>query len=643
MVRIALLIASAASVAAANAGIVFTGASVTLNDVDYFVSPISQGRAQDGPYNLSAVDQTLQFVPVTVVAHHETNLQAMFNNWTAQDDVWQSGFQNMILMAGYDNSASQLNTAYRADSPSMVLPLENTQIPQGPYFLNSLTGNLHQAFRLYEDFAGAFIQSLIQLPEGSFQTLSAQIPASVSSTIGVPSRLYFTPTKEKPLAGKRFGVKDIFDLAGVKRSNGNRAWYKLYPAANETAPVVRNLVEAGAIVVGVQKTSQFANGEKPTADWVDYHAPFNPRADGYQDTSASSAGGAVSIATYDWLDFALGSDTGDSIRKPANLQGIFGNRPSHGLVSLSHAMSLSPSLDTAGIMTRDPVIWDLASAALYRSNYSSFSHRNPRYPTTVYFLGSPATNSSVNRLVNSFSQKLARFLNTTVTPLYIQKEWETSGPENVNMLDLADWLNTTYATIIGKDQTRLLRDPFYEDYAAAHDGRRPFVNPGPLARWAFADSLPDNALEQAIANKTIFKTWFNKEILPPSTDPTECSSSLILYTQSNGKPDYRDQYGEPPEAPSVVRNEDISGFSEIPDGVFPIGEVPFFSSVTNHTEFLPVTIDVMVAKGCDGLLARLAKDLVDARILKTPQTGSGISGGEILLRRDKFYYHKRSA
>ena len=193
-------------------------------------------------------------------------------------------------------------------------------------------------YRLYEDFAGAFTESLLQTPSGEFTFLSAQIPSSASLTVGVPSRLYYTKTISKPLAGIRLGIKDIFQLAGVKNSDGNRAYYSLYPAAKSTGPAVQNLIDAGAIIVGHQKASQFANGEEATADWVDYHSPFNPRGDGYQDPSSSSSGAGASIASYPWLDLALGSDTGGSIRGPSEVQGIFGNRPSHGLVALDNVM-----------------------------------------------------------------------------------------------------------------------------------------------------------------------------------------------------------------------------------------------------------------------------------------------------------------
>lgn len=55
--------------------------------------------------------------------------------------------------------------------------------------------------------------------------MSAQIPGAASLTIGVPSRLYFTKTAKKPLAGVRLGVKDIYRLKSVKGSNGSKGWW----------------------------------------------------------------------------------------------------------------------------------------------------------------------------------------------------------------------------------------------------------------------------------------------------------------------------------------------------------------------------------------------------------------------------------
>lgn len=72
--------------------------------------------------------------------------------------------------------------------------------------------------------------------------------------------------------------------------------------------------------------------------------------------------------------------------------------------------------------------------------------------------------------------------------------------------------------------------------------------------------------------------------------------------------------------------------SECPDSVFPLGQVPEFSTITQHDEYFPVTVDVLVAKGCDGLIVKLAQDLVQAGIIPIPEVGSTLYGDEILMR-----------
>ena len=141
--------------------------------------------------------------------------------------------------------------------------------------MSASTGEVYQAYRLYSDVQGAFTEGLIPNTDGSFSVLSAAAQGAQSSTIGVPSKLYYTKTTAKPLAGVRLGVKDIYDVAGVKTSCGNRAFYELYPVKNVTAVAVQKLIDAGAVIIGKMKTSQFANGETATADWVDCKPSFH--------------------------------------------------------------------------------------------------------------------------------------------------------------------------------------------------------------------------------------------------------------------------------------------------------------------------------------------------------------------------------
>ena len=126
--------------------------------------------------------------------------------------------------------------------------------------------------------------------------------------IAVPSRLYFRASEQLPLDGLRAAVKDIFHLAGVRTSCCRRAYYDLYPDQPYTAEAVETLIRLGAQVVGKTHLSMFALREEPT-ECIDYQAPFNPRADGYISPAGSSSGSGAAIGGYDWLDFALGTDS----------------------------------------------------------------------------------------------------------------------------------------------------------------------------------------------------------------------------------------------------------------------------------------------------------------------------------------------
>lgn len=499
-----------------------------------------------------------------------------------------------------------------------------TALPTGPYFV-TYGGKAHQAWRLYSDTQGAFTETCVPTANGAYAVLPANIPGQ-SLAVAVPSRLYYTRTASKPLAGVRIGIKDIFDMTGLRTSNGNRAWYGLYPPASANAVVVQNLIDAGAVLVGKMKTSQFANGESPTADWVDYHSPFNPRGDGYQDPSSSSSGPGAGEGAYDWLDLTLGSDTGGSVRGPSQSQGLFGNRPSWGLVTLQGAMPLAPQLDTPGILARDPELWGIAGAALYKSNFTTTTS----FPSEILTVGFPTNDTApADALLLSFLARLQDFLSASVSPVNLTTAWASANP---TLPPLPVFLNATYAVLITKEQTRLVRDPFYADYAARYGGRRPFVNPVPLSRWSYAANT-SVTVAQAEADKDAFAAWLARDVLPPS--PETCSRTLLLYPGGRGTPSYRNVYrAQVPGVPFGFSSGRVSVFGGGPDVVFPVGEVGYSSNVTGQEERLPVSVDVLAARGCDGMLFELARALAREGVVSASKAGrSKEDGGEILLRR----------
>ncbi|KAG4034097.1 hypothetical protein MFRU_003g00730 [Monilinia fructicola] len=593
-----------------------TGTTVNVNGISYYIGVDTVTTIQSKP-------STADLVPLTVMKSLKSDFTAatfksLVANYTASDDVFNPGFLEAVHLVGSTNSSS-LSQVFGEYGTKMFTSSSDNQVPAGPYFLTPNTGELFRAYRLYSDVQGAFTAGTIENPDGTFSILSASIPGVQSSTIGVPSRLYYTKTTEQPLAGVRLGVKDIYDIAGVKTSNGNRAYYELYPPASTTGPAVQSLIDAGAIIVGKMKTSQFANGESPTADWVDYHCPFNPRGDGYQSPSASSAGPGAGIGAYDWLDLGLGSDTGGSIRNPSQINGCFGNRPSHGLVSLDNVMPMSPVLDTAGLLTRDPILWHEAAKVLYGNNITS---NFTEFPKKIWTNGFPEkATTEAEKVLLGFLAKLEKFLNSTsTTPLDLDALWDEAPPSGAKNSSIVDFVEFIYPTLVAQQQYSLLVEPFYKDYAAANNGARPFIDPVPLSRWYWGQyDIDSDATEQAIYNKTVFMDWFN-QIIPASSK--SCSESILLYPGTLGEPSYRNVYYTLPGIPSGWTIDRVSNFAEVPDMVFQIGQVAYNSSISMQTEYLPVAIDVVARKGCDGMIFELAKRLLKEGILVVPKAGS---------------------
>jgi amidase len=151
------------------------------------------------------------------------------------------------------------------------------------------------------------------------------------------------------LEGLTFAAKDVFDIEGHRTGAGNPDWLRTHQPAKVTARAVQRLLDAGATLVGKTHTDELTyslNGEN-----YHYGTPVNPNAPG-RIPGGSSSGSAVAVAAG-LVDFALGTDTGGSVRLPASNCGIFGFRPTHGRIPNDHVVPLAPSFDTVGWFTRD--------------------------------------------------------------------------------------------------------------------------------------------------------------------------------------------------------------------------------------------------------------------------------------------------
>jgi amidase len=150
-----------------------------------------------------------------------------------------------------------------------------------------------------------------------------------------------------PLAGQRFAAKDLYDVEGHATGAGSPDWLSTHAPAAATAPAITRLLEAGATLVGKTHTDELAysiNGDN-----LHYGTPLNTLAP-QRFPGGSSSGSAAAVAARS-VDFALGTDTGGSVRIPASFCGLVGMRTSHGRIAMEGVVPLMPSYDTVGWFT----------------------------------------------------------------------------------------------------------------------------------------------------------------------------------------------------------------------------------------------------------------------------------------------------
>ena len=175
---------------------------------------------------------------------------------------------------------------------------------------------------------------------------------TIDDTLGAfcaDSGAYLAGAANGPLAGLTFTAKDIFDIAGHVTGGGNPDWQATHPPAEHTAWIVQRLVDAGATMVGKTHTDELTRGI--LGENAHYGTPVNPRAPG-RVPGGSSSGSAAAVAGG-LVDFALGSDTGGSVRIPASFCGLYGLRPTHGRIPLDGILMQAPSYDTIGWFARN--------------------------------------------------------------------------------------------------------------------------------------------------------------------------------------------------------------------------------------------------------------------------------------------------
>jgi amidase len=361
----------------------------------------------------------------------------------------------------------------------------------------------------------------------------------------------------------RFGVKDLFDVAGYPTGGGSPTVLAVSGIKTRTAPTVQKLLDAGAHLVGKTVTDELAfsmNGNN-----AHFGAPTNGAA-ANRITGGSSSGSASAVSSR-LCDFALGTDTGGSVRAPANHCGLYGLRPTHGRISLQGALDLAPSLDTCGWFARDVQTFARVAEVLLGSDPQPLPEQvRLLAPQDVWALLEPAVTEAL-----------------AAATAQVQRVLGTALPVDV-ALDSFDAMYWSFRHIQGREAW-LTDGPLIERFA-------PSLGPGVAERFAWSRTVTDVQVLAARDFRSRFRAHLAKLL---GTDgvllmPSMPDIAPLRSAPESSLEDYRNR------AIQMLCMAGLSGF-------------PQLSMPLATREGAPLGLSLLGPAGSDGSLVVLAQRL----------------------------------
>ena len=274
-----------------------------------------------------------------------------------------------------------------------------------------------------------------------------------------------------PLAGLTFAAKDIFDIAGHVTGCGNPHWRATHGPAESNAWVVQRLVDAGAAMVGKTITDELTRGI--FGENMHYGTPVNPNAPGRVPGGSSS--GSASAVAGQLVDFALGSDTGGSVRVPSSFCGLFGLRPTHGRIPLDGMLLQAPSFDTIGWFARDAETFARVGSVILPPGPDSPRPQRLVIAEDAWELAEPSTRNALETVLKKVAPLFASSATARLSSTSLE-EW--SGHQQVlqsreaweSARDWIDQVNPTFSFEVS-DRYAMARAVTDEQIVVAQAGR----------------------------------------------------------------------------------------------------------------------------------------------------------------------------
>ncbi|OCF74751.1 hypothetical protein I204_05133 [Kwoniella mangroviensis CBS 8886] len=473
------------------------------------------------------------------------------------------------------------------------------------------TFDFYPVYRLHPDTSHAFVNGIYPLDDqGTYKTLN-KTDDKGRTLVPVPSRLYGWGSVGK-LSGYRLSVQDVFDIKGIPTGAGSKVYLEMRGEVQETASCIRRLLEEGAVIVGKVKTNQFAVTGNSIEQSPDVLYPYSPRGDGYQSVSGTSSGSASSMVSYDWLDMSVGSDTGGSIRHPASIVGLYGNKPTMGVLPFDGVLPLSDWSDTVGLLARDPGMMKWVLETWYSDSKLIQPHKTLPKVVQIPIDDFEKVPSHIRTIIHNFVASLQNVLGMQVEWIDIKKTsgGSTSIPE--------------FAKVGEELQYQKCSKTFIDTYKSQNQGRFPPVAYHIQEDWKSTEHYSFGELE-AMREK-----WDNSarrfRNLIGSDDQSVTRTILPEPTNIDRLPLYRESKMNSHREPLSTRKNPISpthpaSIAGCPHYVVPIGQVPFKSLVSDQEEMQPLGMSIIGYPGSDFVLLEIIDKLNKARVLRTVKTG----------------------
>jgi amidase len=392
-----------------------------------------------------------------------------------------------------------------------------------------------------------------------------------------------SPADSGPLDGLRFGVKDTIDVAGFKTGCGNPTWRDSHPAAVVHAVCVEQLLLAGARCIGKTISDELAFSLLGENHF--YGTPLNAHAP--DRVPGGSSSGSASAVACGLVDFALGTDTGGSIRVPASNCGIWGFRPSHGFISVAGVNPLAPSFDTVGILAPNADV--LAKVALVLLAAAPVA---PNKPATIHLIrdGFALADANVQESLSEPLQRLREIVGGAVR--------ESSLQELV-----ADDAGHSFATWV--DSFCVIQWAEIESCLGAWIANAsPEFGPQIAASFQLMKQLDRRRVAEALQRREQYFQSLH-EFLGPND--LLCIPTTPALAPRKGDPPRRSSSGTG-YYPRTLSLTSLAGMGRLPQVSLPIADVAG----------IPVGLSLLARHGQDSFLLQVAKNV--AREMRLPLT-----------------------